>query len=190
MAKRRHRKHLHIKIQNIALLFIGICFAVWLARFEELHSLLLSSTYFSYFGVVLAGLLFVVSFTAPTGAVLLLLFAERFSAIEIGIIAAFGATLSDFLIFRFVRDSLIEDLMPLYEELGGNHLTKLLHTKYFSWSLPVIGAIILASPLPDELGVTLLGLSRVHTLKFICISFFLNAVGISLIVLASTVIKP
>ena len=188
--KRKNHRRLHIKLSNIALLFGGLCVAIWLARFEDLHRILLLSPLLSFLGVILAGVMFVISFTAPTGAVLLLLLAERFSPIEIGIIAAFGATFSDFVIFHFVRDTLISDLEPIYEELGGSHLTKLFHTHYFKWTLPLIGSAIIASPLPDEIGVSLLGLTKMSTPKFILISFLLNAIGIFLVVAASTLIKP
>ncbi len=190
MAKKKtHFKRRH-KYLNLILLIVGIVFAIWLARFEPLHQFFLSNQLLSYLGVILAGFLFVVSFTAPTGAVLLLLLAEKFNAVEIGIVAAFGAMLADYIIFKFVRDTLIEEVQPVYEKFGGNHLTKLLHTRYFRWSLPLIGALIIALPLPDEIGVSLLGLSKISTTRFLIISFVLNAIGIALIVAASAIIKP
>jgi hypothetical protein len=56
--------------------------------------------------------------------------------------------------------------------------------------LPVIGAIIIASPLPDEVGISLMGLSKISTPKFIFISYILNSIGLFLIISASVVIKP
>jgi len=49
--------------------------------------------------------------------------------------------------------------------------------------LPVTGAVIIASPFPDELGVTLLGLSRVRNIHFLVVTYLLNTIGIFLIVL-------
>ena len=54
----------------------------------------------------------------------------------------------------------------------------------------MIGAIIIASPFPDEIGVSLMGISKMKTYQFILISFLLNAIGIFLVVSASLVIKP
>jgi len=42
-----------------------------------------------------------------------------------------------------------------------------LYLKYLSWSLPVIGAVIIASPFPDELGISLMGFSKMKTPYYI-----------------------
>ena len=50
------------------------------------------------------------------------------------------------------------------------------------WLLPVVGAVIIASPLPDELAAGFLGLSSMKVWKFLVLSFLLNALGIFVIV--------
>lgn len=185
-----HPRHKHRKYTNLTILALTIVATVLLFRNESVHSFLLSLGSFGYLSAFLAGAMFVSIFTAAIGAVMILVLAEGLSAVELGLIAGAGAVLTDFLIFKFIKDNLLREIVPIYDDLGGGHLTKLLHTKYFSWTLPVIGATIIASPLPDEIGVSLLGLSKMPTWKFLIISFILNAVGIFLIVSASTVIKP
>ena len=109
---------------------------------------------------------------------------------QIGLIAGLGAVTGDFIIFRFVKDNLLGDvdyISHLFDH--QKHLKHLLHTRYFSWLLPVLGAIIIASPLPDELGISLLGLSTISTQKFLLISYILNSVGIFLIISTATLIK-
>jgi uncharacterized membrane protein YdjX (TVP38/TMEM64 family) len=121
----------------------------------------------------------------------LLVLAERLSPVEIGIIAGLGAVFGDFVIFRFVKDSLSKEVQSIYDHIDGkHHIRRVFHSKYFSWSIPVIGAIIIASPLPDEIGVSLMGISKMRAYKFLVISFILNAIGIFLIVSASRLIKP
>ncbi len=178
------------KYKNITLSLIGLTIALILFRYEGFHSFLLNLGEFGYVSVFIAGILFVSTFTAATGIVILLVLAESLSVIELGIIAGLGAVVGDFVIFRFIRNNLIEEIKLLYNSFGGRHLTKLLDTKYFSWTLPVIGAILIASPLPDEIGVTLMGISRMKTYQFLLISFILNAIGIFLIISASRFIKP
>jgi hypothetical protein len=51
--------------------------------------------------------------------------------------------------------------------------------------LPVVGAVIIASPLPDELGLALLGFSRIDRRYFFAISYTMNFIGIVLIGLAA-----
>ncbi|MDO8658949.1 MAG: hypothetical protein Q7K55_09495, partial [Candidatus Levybacteria bacterium] len=84
---------------------------------------------------------------------------------------------------------LLEEITPFYNRLGGTHIAAVLHTKYFSWTLPVIGAIIIASPLPDEIGVSLISISKMKTYRFLLLSFILNSIGIFSIVSISSVIK-
>lgn len=177
------------KYKNLTLVFLGIIFAFFLFQSKEFHQFLLQIGGFGYFGAFLAGILFVSTFTVATGAVILFILAEELSPLEIGLIAGFGAVVGDFAIFRFVKDNLISEIEPIYEKLGGNHLTKILHTKYFSWTFPVFGAIIIASPLPDEIGVSLMGISKLGMFKFLILSFILNVIGIFLIVSASLFIK-
>lgn len=158
------------------------------------HNFLLNLGSLGYLGALVAGVLFVSTFTVATGAVILLVLAQDLSPIAIGIIAGLGAVVGDFLIFRFIKDTLIEEIRPIYENLGGSHIIKTLktifHTKYFSWAPPVIGALIIASPLPDELGVSMMGFSKIKTYQFLILSFILNFIGIFLVISASLVIKP
>lgn len=181
---------MHIRHKNILLLIIGIVVAFFLARYEPFHNFLLGLGNLGYIGAFLGGILYIFSFTAAAGIVIILVLAEKLSPIEIGLIAGLGSVTGDFIIFRFVKDDLTKELSPIYSSLGGGHLTKLLRTKYFSWTLPVIGALIIASPFPDEVGVSLMGISKMKASRFILVSFLLNAIGIFLIISASTFIKP
>ena len=50
--------------------------------------------------------------------------------------------------------------------------------KFFRWLTWLIGGLIIASPLPDELGISLLGFSKAKTSLFIVLSFVFNFLGI------------
>ena len=181
----------HLKYKNILIFLISLIFAIFLSKQEAFHSFLLNLGSLGYIGAFFGGMLFVSTFTVSTGAVLLLVLAERLSPVEIGIFAGIGAVVSDFTIFRFVKNDLLYELEDIYKRFDQKeHMKHVMHSKYFAWSLPVIGAIIIASPLPDEIGVSLLGLSKMKSYKFIIISFLLNSIGIFLIISASLVIKP
>ena len=178
------------KYKNLTLIGLSVFITLLLSGYETFHSLLLNLGELGYIGAFIAGILFVSTFTVTTGALILLVLAEKLSPVEIGIIAGLGAVIGDLIIFRLVKNNLFEEIQPIYEKLGGDHLANVLHSKYFSWTLPVIGAIIIASPLPDEVGVSLMGISNMKLYKFLLISFILNAVGVFLVVSASTIIKP
>ncbi|MEK7573646.1 MAG: hypothetical protein AAB531_04445 [Patescibacteria group bacterium] len=180
-----------LKYKNLTILLISIIFAIVLSRFETFHAFLLNLGGLGYVGAFIAGMLFVSTFTVTTGAVILLVLAEKLSPVEIGIIAGLGAVIGDFIIFKFVKDGLVEEVEEVYEKIDhNNHLLKILHTKYFSWMFPVFGAIIIMSPLPDEIGVSLMGIGKIKTYQFLILSFVLNAAGIFLVISASKFLKP
>lgn len=178
------------KYKNLIYLIGSLIVTLILFQYESFHQFLLRLGEFGYVGAFFAGILFVSTFTVATGALILLVLAEFLSPIEIGLIAGLGAMVGDAIIFRFIRDDLTRELRPIYYKLGGGHVTKILHTPYFSWTLPVLGAIIIASPLPDEIGISLMGISKMNTPQFLIVSFILNALGILLVISVSTVIKP
>lgn len=179
------------KYKNLTILSFSLILALLLSRYEPFHNFLLNLGGWGYLGAFIAGMLFVSTFTVATGAIILLVLAEELSPIEIGIVAGMGAVVGDLIVFRFVKDNLTEEVLSIYNQIDGHHhIAKLFHTKYFPWTLPVIGAIIIASPLPDEIGVSLMGISKMKTGRFILVSFLLNAIGIFLIISASLFIKP
>lgn len=176
------------KYKNLTILLLGIAAAFLLSKASAFQLFLSHLGGFGYLGAFLAGALFVSTFTVATGIVILSILTQTLSPLEIGVIAGMGAVLGDFAIFRFIKDSLAEEVTPIYRELGGAHLTKLLHTKYFSWTLPVIGALIIALPFPDELGVSLMGISKIKTYQFLLLAFVLHSTGIFLVISTSLLI--
>ncbi len=179
------------RYKNLTVFLLGIILAVFLSRVESFHSFLLHLNNFGYLGAFIAGIFFVSTFTVATSALVLLTLAEFLSPIEIALIAGFGAVVGDLLIFHLIKDSLFDEVKFIYNKIDQKkYFRKLFYSKYFNWMLPIIGAIIIASPLPDEIGVSLMGLSKISTLKFIFISYILNSIGLFLIISASVIIKP
>lgn len=173
-----HRK---VKFHNIALVVFGLGIAGALSRIDAFGPLLMGLGSFGYIGIFLAGMLFVSTFTVAIGVLLLSVFVREFPLPVVAFIAGLGGVIGDLLIFRFVRDDLRRELRDLYDRFGGKHITVLFHTRYFRWMLPVIGAAIIASPLPDELGVSLMGIASMETKQFVLLSFVLNTLGIFLL---------
>ncbi|MBI4080502.1 MAG: hypothetical protein HY430_01910 [Candidatus Levybacteria bacterium] len=178
------------RFKNLTILAVSLLVAFFVFQYEPIHQALLHLGTLGYVGAFMGGMLFVSTFTVATGAVILLILAETLSPLEIGVVAGLGAVIGDFTIFRIFQDDLIRELEIIYNGFGGGHFTKVMHSHYFSWTLPVVGALLIASPLPDEVGISLMGISKLKTYQFLLISFLLNAVGIFLVVSASLVIKP
>lgn len=179
------------KYKNLTIFFLSIIFAFILSRVDSFHSFLIHLGSLGYLGAFVSGVLFVSTFTVATGALILFILSETLSPFEIGLIAGLGAVFGDFTIFRFVKNNLTQEVTSIYNSVDSDHhFTKVFHSKYFSWTLPVIGALIIASPFPDEIGVSLMGVSKMKTYQFLIVSFILNAIGIFLVVSAFFIIKP
>lgn len=53
--------------------------------------------------------------------------------------------------------------------------------RFFRWLTWLLGGLIIASPLPDELGIGLLGFSKMKLAAFIPLSLIFNSLGILVI---------
>lgn len=177
------------KYKGLTLIFINILLAIFLSRYNFLNDGLLNLRHIPFIGSFAAGIFYVSAFTAALGILMLSDLSTTLHPIEIAIIAGLGGAVGDLVIFRFVKGDLLSEVTPIYNKLGGRHLTRLMYHRYFRWGLPIIGAVIIASPFPDELGISLLGISKIKTYQFIVLSFILDAAGVFLLVSAFSLIK-
>lgn len=185
-------RHFHWKHKNIIFFVLGLLAAFIISVNPWFKTLILDVDKIGYLGAFLAGMLFTSTFTLPIASLIIINLANSFPVFPLVVFAGLGAVTSDFLIFKFVKDDVVSEITPIYEELEKldkkNHLRKLIHTRYFGWTLPVIGALIIISPLPDELGVSLLGISNIKTTRFLLISACSHSLGMFLIVSAAALV--
>lgn len=181
--KRPLRYYKAWKYKNIALLAASLIFLWYIADHPIVLSAVNGVAELGYIGAFITGIFFVSTFTVAPAAVVLYRLADTFDPYLIAIFAGAGAIIGDYLIFRFLKDGVFQELKPLFAKMGGSYITKLLHTPYFFWLTPLIGAFIIASPFPDEIGIGLMGLSKIKPWQFVLLSFSLNAVGIFIIII-------
>ena len=177
------RKYKFWKFKNTLLLILSVAFLVYLIDVPAVKDAVHGLSGLGVFGIFLAGMFFVSTFTIAPAGVVLFYFAKEFDPFAVVIFAGVGAMCGDYLIFRFLKDKVFEELRPAFEKIAGSHLSKIFSTPYFAWLAPVLGAVIIASPLPDELGISLLGISKLKNWQFLLLSLGLNSLGILAIVL-------
>ena len=100
-------------------------------------------------------------------------------------VGGLGAVLGDLILFGLVRHSMREDVEHLVSLPRYRRFFAIFHRRMFRWILPFVGALIIASPFPDELGIALMGVTRMKPLTLIGISYVMNAIGIAIIGLAA-----
>ncbi len=176
------KKTLRWKYKNTALLAVSLLALFLLADTAIMHSFIKYISSYGYFGAVITGIFFVSTFTVAPASVILFHLAQEFNPILIALYAGAGAVIGDLIIFRFLKDGVFEELRPLISRFHGSYISALFRTPYFAWIVPVIGAIIIASPFPDEVGIGMMGLSKIKWWQFAILAFILNTIGIFLIV--------
>ena len=182
------KKTLQWKYKNSTLLVLSLIALFFLADTEIAHAFIIQIGSYGYLGAAITGIFFVSTFTVAPASVILFHLAQDLNPVMIALYAGAGAVIGDLLIFRFLKDGVFDELAPIFKRFEGSYLSMLFKTPYFAWLVPVAGAIIIASPLPDELGIGLLGLSRIKTWQFVGLAFVLNSLGILAVVLLARTI--
>lgn len=168
--------HHHI-MRDASVVAISVILAIYISRSEAVSIFLAEAANLDLVLVFLAGFFFTSIFTVAPAAVTLMEI-SRFQPIwAVAVVGSFGAVIADYVLFSFVRDSVGDDIKFLLKT-KKNKLRAIFNNKILRWSLPVIGAIVIASPLPDELGVAMLGLNKTNKKSFLLISFAANLLGI------------
>jgi hypothetical protein len=170
------------RYKNTTLLILGLILFFYLVQTPTIDNAIRQMGTFGYIGAFITGMFFVSTFTAAPAALVLFNLADNLHPVEVALLAGLGAMLGDFLILRLMQDKVFDELKPIIGKLQHPYLRSLFKTPYFAWLLPVLGAIVIASPLPDEAGVSLLGLSKIKKWQFFAVTYVLNAVGIFVIV--------
>jgi hypothetical protein len=176
--KVQHRQEL---MKDILLVIGGGILAYYLTNAGAIESIinLLGGNIVTIF---VAGLFFTSVFTIAPASVALASMATTVPIHTVAFWGALGALCGDLLLFYFIKDKFTNDLLGSLRPSLIKHFFKSLHLGFMKWLSPVLGAFIIASPLPDELGLTLMGLSKMKTSILVPISFVMNGLGIYFII--------
>jgi hypothetical protein len=155
----------------IVLFTCGIILAILILQTSSVKNFALELMELPGIGQILLGFLYTTAFTAPVATVLIINIAESINPVWLATLGGIGAMLYDLAIFAFVKN---QTQHGWFQHWRGKFLSR----PVISWCLAILGAAVIASPLPDELGSGLLGLSRLPQKYFIPMSFLLNGIGI------------
>ena len=170
------------RYRNAMLLVLSLVLLFLFADSEIVHALIRQIGAYGYEGAFIAGIFFVSTFTVVPASLLLFHLAQEFGALGVALCGGAGAVVGDLLIFRFFKDRVFDEFKPLVTKVRKPTLGRLFKSRYFGWFTPVLGALIIASPLPDEVGIGLMGLTNITQWQFIFLTYALNTAGIFIIV--------
>jgi len=129
-----------------------------------------------------AGLFYTSFITSPIAVAMLIVLATDSNPITLALLAGAGSVAGDLIIIKIFRKELSKDINLATHQLHIDIVNKILRKLKLDFITPLLGAIIVASPLPDELGLMMLGASKLSYKQIALISYVLNTAGILLIV--------
>lgn len=177
------------KYPKLTLLLLMIILAYFIFSNPEVKSYLSQNNDKPYLFSFIAGLMFSFGFTAPISVGLLITLnpSNIYLAAALG---GLGALIADLFIFNLIKFSFLDEFKKLENEKTikpiKNLIEKEVSHKIRNYLLYIFAGFVIASPLPDEIGITMLaGLTKIKQSIFSILSFLLNSLGILIILLLS-----
>ncbi len=174
-----------LKIFHFVILLVSVAAAGYLLASPDFYKIIVSLNSLGYIGAFIAGIFFSSMFTTVPATVTLFVLGSSLNPLLIAPIAALGAVIADFLIFTLIKYRLshhygIIDKIVLW--FRTRRITKYIKKhKFLKHLIPISGGLIIASPLPDEFGIAILGASKYDTKRFFILAFVMNTLGVLLI---------
>lgn len=173
------KKRLYV---DVAVVFASLVLAYWIGTTQVVELLVESLGDASILATIIAGAFYTSGFTVGPAAVLLYTISLSTSAVGTVLWGTLGAVLADYLIFLFIRDRFSEDLLAILR-IKWPHLFKRATTPFARAVCYVLGVAVIVTPLPDEIALAFLGVSKTSTLGFFPIVVVANIASISLILI-------
>jgi hypothetical protein len=124
-------------------------------------------------------------FTISPASIAIAHLSHSINPLVLAFFGAFGAMLGDLIIFTFVKDVFSEDVEGAIKASRFKRILSKTHFSFLRWFGPLLGALVIISPLPDEIGLSLMGVSKMKTRYLIPATLVLNFIGIYLIAIVS-----
>lgn len=166
---------------SISIFLIGLLLTIIALQFPATKQFIVKIGQSGILGALLAGVLYAFAFTSSVATAIFANASHSLNPFVLALIGGLGAAIYDLTIFVFVRTQASHGFL---HSLRSRLTTQ---RKIPSWLLTLIGLVIFASPLPDELASGFLGFTKLSTKSFILISFLANVAGIFIILLISRV---
>jgi len=172
--------------RDLLFICISVFFAIGIVRFGVVKDLVSAIDELKIIGSFIAGFFFTSAFTIAPAAIALAEISKTASPFLVAFWGAFGSLVGDLVIFLFIRDRFADDVIEvLHTFKNEKKITNFFKKGFFRWLSPVLAAIIIASPFPDEFAIALMGISKVRMSLFIPICFVMNFFGILIVALIS-----
>jgi hypothetical protein len=178
-----------IKYPKLSLFIISVILVYVLfsgLAYTPLHEALV---FMGYFGTFLAGLLYPYALTSAAGTGILLILTKEQNILLAGGIAGIGVLISDIILFLFVTHSFSDEVQKLSKETVVRTINRWIPDSIRVYLLATFAGLLIASPLPTEIGILLMtSIKNISFKKFIIIIYVLHVSAIFIILLIGNTI--
>ncbi len=173
-------------IAHLPLFLLGIAVAVVIARSHVAVQLAGYSQLAAALVALVTGVLYSSVFTIATATVVFVQLAAAGVSIPLlALCGGIGGMFADLSMFQIIRSTVLDDVMRYAQRHTQGLFSRFTHFHWFRLLMVVVGALIIATPLPDEIGLALMGLGKARWRVVAILSLILNIIGIALIGLAA-----
>lgn len=181
----RAKKLFSFKYPKLFLLFLCIILAYYLFSQAGISSFIENLSKDNYLSIFLAGVFLALGFSAPFSIGFFILLQPE-NLLFASLIGGFGAMAGDMLIFKTIKYSFIKEFKELERKKIIRKIEKIVEKNknvlIRHYLLYIFAGITIATPLPDEIGISMLaGLTTIKPLKLAIISFFLHSIAVFII---------
>ena len=167
--------------RDAAIVAVSVLCAWAIAESPIIDRFIFSLDGFYVLNSFVVGLFFTSVFTTAPAIVFITKLAHIYPPYALALVGGLGALIGDFIIFNFIKGHISEDVSYLFSKSMSRRMRHIFEYRFVRWSMAFLGALVSASPLPDELGLTLMGLSKISVTRFALISYTFNTIGIFVI---------
>jgi len=171
--------------RDLFLLGLSVVFTFFLVRFGVIDLILSASQGVLIVTSFVAGFFWTSIFTISPASIAIAHLSHYIDPITLATWGAVGSMIGDLIIFSFIKDVFADDVRGVIKHSRFKRILSKTHFTFLRWFGPLIGALVIISPLPDEIGLSLMGISKMKTRYLIPLAFVLNFAGIYLIAIVS-----
>ncbi|PIR03075.1 MAG: hypothetical protein COV60_02250 [Candidatus Magasanikbacteria bacterium CG11_big_fil_rev_8_21_14_0_20_43_7] len=161
---------------------ISIGIAIILFMTGTFHILVGHLDGFGYVGALIAGFFFSFTFTAASAGLFFVEIGDTLNPFLLAILAGVGAMCADMIMFKFMKVGILAEIKTLLKAIISiptlSHMERLTKKKVWLWGIPFFASLLIASPLPNEIGIALFGVINFRPKYLSAISYLLNTIGI------------
>lgn len=171
-------KNLKKLLADLIIFCVSVFLAFLLIQSGSVDSFISKVMPIQFLAEFIAGVLFTSFLTTPFSIALFYVLSKSTNPLQIALIGGLGAAIGDILIVSIFRNSFFDDFKTLEKALKLKRAFHFFHHSHFNHLAPLLGILIIASPFPDELGLMMLGASKLKYMQLLILTYILNTAGI------------